>query len=147
MPQSSLNAAVECDHQFEAVVSRIVDAFVGDAIAFLVAVGDVELDLFLLEEGLQVGVDHRNGCGAVHVVVSVDQHFLTLVNGANHSFYRLVHVLHEEGIVELGEGRTEESFSLLVVGNSALDKQSGKVLVDIEHLDNLGNLLVVNRFM
>ena len=62
-------------------------------------------------------------------------------------FHGLVHVLHEEGIVELGEGRTEESFGLFVVGNSALDKQSGKVLVDIEHLDNLGNLLVVNRFM
>ena len=142
-----LDAAVEGDDKLEAVVSRIVDTFVGDAVAFLVAVGDIELDFLLFEEALQVSVNHRHGCRAVHVVVAVDQHLLAIVDGADDPFHGFVHVLHEEGIVELGEGRTEECFGLLVVCNSALDKQSGKVLIDIEHLDNFGNLLFVNRLV
>ena len=47
-----LDAAVEGDDKLEAVVSRIVDTFVGDAVAFLVAVGDIELDFLLFEEAL-----------------------------------------------------------------------------------------------
>ena len=142
-----LDAAVEGDDEFEAVVGRIVDAFDGDAIAFLVAVGDVELDLLLLEERLEVGVDHRHGSGAVHIIVAIDQDFLAVVDGLKHAFDGLVHVLHEEGVVELRERGAEERFGFFVVGNSALDKQSGKVLIDIEHLDNLFNLLFVNRLV
>ena len=118
-----------------------------DAVAFLIAVRDIELNLLFLEERLEVGVDQSHGCGAVHVIVAVNQHFLALVDGAEHALDGFVHVGHQEGIVELVEGGTEESFGLVKGGDSALDKQRGKVLVNTESLDNFFNLLFVNRFV
>ena len=142
-----LDAAVEGDDQLEAIFGGIVDAFEGDAVAFLIAVGDVKLDFLLLEERLEIGVDHRYGRGAVNIVIAVNQQLFIVVDGLQHAVDSLVHVLHEERIMQLGERGTEESLGFLVVGDSALDKQSGKVLVYIEHLDNFGNLLFVNRLV
>ena len=98
-----LDATVQGNDQLETIFGCIVNAFEGNAVSFFVAVGDVELDFFLLEEGFQIGVNYGHGCGTINVIIAINQKFLTILDGLQHSIDRFVHVLHQERIVQLRE--------------------------------------------
>ena len=140
-----LDAAVERDDELEAAVRGPVDALVGHAVALVVAVGNVEIHL--VGETLDEGIDQRDGGRAVHVIVAVDQDLLAGGDGAVQPLHRLVHVLHQEGIVEGVQRRAEEGARLLESLDAALDKQLGQHLVDADfrgeplHLRGVGRLL------
>ena len=117
------DAAVEGYHQLHTGLARVVDALVADAVAFAFAVGDVEV--YVAVELLKVGVHQRHCRRAVDVVVAVDHDALFLLYGLVDALYRLRHALHEEGVVNLVEPRTEEPAGLLERRNAPFYQQGG----------------------
>ena len=140
-----LDAAVQGDDEPETAVGGPVDALVGHAVALVVAVGDVEVDL--VGEALDERVDERDGRRAVHVVVAVDEDLLAGSDGAVQPLHGHVHVLHQERIVQRIQARAEEGARLLEGLDAALDKQFGQHLVDADlrgkplDLGGIGRLL------
>ncbi|CDB09379.1 unknown [Bacteroides sp. CAG:633] len=102
----SLDAAVEHDDEFDARLHGVVHSFVGHPVAFVVAVGDVIVDVRV--ELLNKLVDQCHGCGTVYVVVSVNQYPFFLSHCLVQARYGHVHVLHQEGVVEFGQLWAEE---------------------------------------
>ena len=78
-----------------------------DAIPLLVAVGDVGVDVGII---LRKELIHEcHGGTSVHVVVAIDEDSLLVGKGAIQPIHSALHIVHEEGIVEVGELRTEEA--------------------------------------
>ena len=64
-----------------------------------------------------------HGRRAVDVVVAIDHNFLFRPHGAVQAVDGLVHVLHQEGVVEVTERRMEELLGLGYGRDAALNKQ------------------------
>ncbi len=106
-----LDTAVEGDDEPHALAGCEVDALDRNTVAFGVAVGDVESQVLVPELAEEL-VDQRHGRAAVDVVVAVNHDFLIVRDGPFDPFDRLVHVLHQERVVEVGEGGLKELFRL-----------------------------------
>ena len=107
------DAAVECDDEVYSVLFGIVHAKFRDAVPFRITVGYVEEQLFhphLAKEN----VNQSHGSGSVHVVIAVDHDFLTARHGFVHPAYRLLHILHQERVVQVRQLRTEEPRNFVV---------------------------------
>ena len=125
-----LDAAVERDDEPESPLGGPVDALVGHAVAFVVAVGDVEVHL--VGETLDEGIHQCDGRRAVHVVVAVHEDLLTGDDRLVQALHGLVHVLHQEGIVEGLQRGAEEGAGLLEGLHAALHQKLGEHLVDAD---------------
>ena len=124
------DAAVEGDDQGVAVLPGPVDALVGDAVALVVAVGDVVFDV-----GVEIayeGVHQGYSRGTVHVVVSVYHDPFLLGDSLLEPVYSPVHIFHQEGVVELGEVGLEELAGPVGGGDAALYQEVGENLVDAQ---------------
>ena len=117
---NGLDTAVQGDDQADAVISGPVQGFVGQAVAFVVAVRNVELYLGgeLLDKGVYLG--HRRG--AVYVIVSVNQDFLPADDGLVQALHGFVHIRHQEGIVQVFQAGTEETTGLFEGVDATLDQ-------------------------
>ena len=119
-----LDPAVQRDNQADPVVRGPVQRLVRQAVAFVVAIRNVKL--YFGRELFDKGIDLCYSRGAVYVIVSVHQDFFTGSDGRVQAFHRLVHVCHEEGVMEVLQAGTEEGTGLLKGGHAALDKQRGQ---------------------
>ena len=115
-----LYAAVQSYDKRVSVLVAPVDAFIGYAVALVVAVGDIVFDIGVEIAYKRVHQSHRRS--AVHIIVSVDEHFLLIGNGFFESFHSFVHVLHQKRVMELGQVRLEELPGSFRCGYIALDK-------------------------
>ena len=118
---NGLDAAVQGDKEVDAVVRGPVQAFVRDAVALVIAVGNVVFHP--LGEAADEGIDQGDGRRSVHVVIAVNQDFLAFGDGLVEPFHGLVHVLHQEWVVEVVEAGPEEAAGLLESFHTALDQQ------------------------
>ena len=116
-----LDAAVEDDDKLHALLGGQVDGGFGDAVALIVARGDVVVYLGVVV--LQVAVHERHGRRAVHVVVSVDHDSFFGPHRSVEPVYSLVHVGHEEGVVEVAQRRMEKFLSFGNRTNASLHQQ------------------------
>ena len=124
-----LDAAVEGNQQVDVVVAAVLDALFGDAVAFGVAVGDVEFDVFVgvrAADFAEEGVEQGDGRGAVHVVVAIDHDSFVMDDGFGESFHGDVHVFHQERVVQFFNIGFEEVARVLHGGDAALSQQSGE---------------------
>ena len=138
-----LDAAVQGDDEVDAVVGGPVQGLVREAVAFVVAVRDIEGKLLgkVLEEGVHLG----DGGGAVHVIVSIYQDFLGIHDGLMQTLHGLVHVFHEEGIVQVFQGRAEEFAGVLKGFHAALDQEAGQDTVYTELCCQPGGFFLAGR--
>ena len=140
-----LDAAVKGDDQPEAAVACPVDAFVGKAVTFVVAVRDIEIHLRGIS--LQERIYEGYSCGSVHIIVPVHQDLLFGCYGFPHPVHRNVHILHQEWVVEVLEAGAEERACLLEGLDASFDEQFDKYAVDAQfggkssHLLRIGLLL------
>ena len=139
-----LDAAVERDDQAETAVGRPVDALVGHAVALVVAVGNVEIDL--VGETRDEGIDQRDGRRAVHVIIAIDQDLLPGGDRAVQALHGLVHVLHQEGVVQGVQRGAEEGAGLLEGLDAPLDEEFGQHPVDADLRREPLDLRGVGRF-
>jgi hypothetical protein len=126
------DAAVEGDDERKPVVGRKVDALGAHAIALAIAVGNVEVQV---AQVFQEAIDQGHGRGAVHIIVAIDEHLLAIAKGAHQAVNGLVHVLHQEGVVEVVERWAEEIPCRLKVCDAARHQHAGHILA---HLQLLG---------
>ena len=96
------DTAVQGDDKTHALAGCQVDTLDRDTVTFGIAVGDVEHQVFMPDLAQEL-VHQCNGRTAVHVVVAVNHDFLIVTNGPLDPLDRLVHVLHQERVVEVGE--------------------------------------------
>ena len=116
-----LDAAVEGDDEGEAHLRRPVDALGRHAVSFIVPVRNVEVNVN--RNLAQEGIDQRNGRSAVNIIVSVDEYLLSGGNRLRDAFHGLVHVLHQERVVQEFQARPEEETGLLECPYAPVDKQ------------------------
>ena len=138
-----LDAAVQRNNQVHAIVGRPVQGLVREAVAFVVAVRDIERELLgeILEEGIQLG----HSRGAVYVVVAVNQDLLLAHDGLVQTLYGLVHILHQERIVQVFQLRAEETAGFFKVVYATLDQKVGQNPVNAEFCSQFASLLCVGR--
>ncbi len=126
------NAAVHSDDECGAVLAGILNAFDRNAVALAVSVGNVVVEMRV--QFFQKAVHQRNGAGAVHVVVAVEQDFFTFFNGLPEPLYRRIHILHKKRIVQVFERRPEKSLGLLEAVNAPLYQQATQHRVNAQRL-------------
>ena len=105
-----LDAAVEHDNQSYACRLGEIHTFSADAVALLIAVGDVEIDVGC--ELLQESVDERHGRTTVDVVVAVHQYAFLASERPVQAVHGHPHVAKQEGVEQLAQLWAEETPSL-----------------------------------
>ena len=123
------DTTVKGDQQVHIVVAAIFHALVGDAIALRIAVGNI-----VFHQIFGIGTDNlakervkkRHGGGSINIIIAVNQNFLVVDNSVGQAFHGLVHILHQEGVMEFADVGVEELFSRLRRINASLDKQCGQ---------------------
>ena len=130
-----LDAAVQHDDQLHARLRSIIHSFHRHAVALVVAVRNVIVDVgvILLDEL----VDQCHGRSAVHVIVAIDQYSFFPAHSPVQAFHGRIHVLHQERIVQLGKLGTEELPRGLDRGDATLHQQPGQYRADAQRLRQL----------
>ena len=95
-----LDAAVQHDEQFGTALVYVVDAAPAEAVAVFVAVGNEKIHIGAAKG--QERIHDRHGCGAVHVVVTVNENLFLMVDGLPNAVHGQVHVFHQERVVQVG---------------------------------------------
>ena len=141
----SLDAAVESDDQPETAVTRPVYSLVRQAVTLIVTVRNVEIHLLGISP--EEGIHQRHGCGAVHVIIPVNQNLFLGGDGLTNPLDRRVHVLHQERVMEIVKAGAEERAGLLEGLNSPFDKQFGQDTVNAQLGGKPSHLLRISRFL
>jgi hypothetical protein len=118
------DATIDGDDELRALVGELGDGFGVEAVAFLDAVGDVELDR-AAQEGDGVP-ENGSGGDAVNVVVAVDDDSLAIADGLGDALGGLAKVGDGEGIVQMPERRAEEGGAVTGVGDASVEQDLGK---------------------
>ena len=118
-----LDAAVEGYHQLHPRLVGVVDALVRNAVTLAFAVRHVEV--YVSVQLLQVAVKQRHGRRSVDIVVAINHDSLLFAYRLVDAVHRLSHALHQEGVVDLVESRTEEFACLLKRRHTPLHEQCG----------------------
>ena len=92
-------------------------------------------------------MEKSHGRGSVHIVVSIDQNFLSADDCPVKPFDRLVHILHQERVVEIVQTRPEEGTGLLEGLHSPLHEKVGKHPVDAHLCAETLDLLRISGFL
>ncbi len=106
------DAAVEGDDERHPLAGGVIDSLDGDTVPFGVAVRYVKEQVAVADVPQEL-VDQRHGRRSVHVVVAVDHDLLLVADGCLDTLHGAVHVLHQEGVVEVRELRIEKRMCLL----------------------------------
>ena len=128
-----LDATVEHYNQFDTGLLGIFYSLSADAITLFLAVGDVVVDIGI--ELLQEFIDQCYRRTPVDVVVAIYHDALFAPHGVVQTVYRDVHVIHQEGVYQLVEHRTEEAFCRTFRLGATLYEQTGQ---DRTHPNLLG---------
>ena len=134
-----LDATVEGDDQLDIRLAGVVDTLLRDAVALAFAVRDVEINVWV--QFLKVGINQRYGRRAVDVVVAIDHDAFLSPNGFVDAGDGLFHALHEEGVVNLIQSRSEKTSCLLKRGDAPLYEQSSDVFVNAQRCRKFLNSL------
>ena len=122
-----LDAAVQYDDEFHPRFVGIVHTLARDAVAFLVAVRDVEVDVGVeLPQKLEY---QCHGGTAVHIIVSVDENAFLASHSVVEPFNGGLHVVHEEGVVQVGELGAEKTLHPGLVRDAAVQQQAAQCRV------------------
>ena len=103
---NGLDAAIQCDYELYVIGRGPVEPLPGHAVTLVIAVRDIEI-----HQRSQLpyeGIDQCHGCGTVHIVVSIDQYLLFPGDCFFESGDRLVHILHEERVMQRRKAWTEK---------------------------------------
>ena len=138
-----LDAAIQSDDQSETAVAGPVYSLERKAIALVITVGNIEVDFLGISPQERIYERHRRR--AVDIVVAVNQYLFLGGDGLADSFHRSIHILHQEGIVEIVKAGTEEGTRLLEGFYTPLDKQFGQDTVNAEFGGKPSHLLRIGR--
>ena len=130
-----LDAAVQHDDELYARLHGVVHSFVRHPVAFVVAVGDVIVDVRI--ELLNKLVNQCHSRGAVHIIISVNQNTFFLSHSLVQACHGHVHVLHQERVVQVGQLRAEKLTCGGSRGNPALYEQPAEYRADTQLLRQL----------
>ena len=139
---NSLDAAVEDDDELHAGLLGVVDAFLAHAVAFVVAVGNVIVDIGV--KLLQELIDQCHSRATVNIVVAINEHSLLTSHGIVEPVHGHVHVLHQERVDEVGKLRAEKPLGGTFRSDASLDEQSRKSRA---HAEFLAQLKCLARFL
>ena len=124
------DAGVHADDQPDSVGGGALDHLVAHAVAFQQPVWHVEVAA--AAQQLHRRLQNDGGQRAVHVVVAVDQHGLTLGDGTLQPLDGLGHAQHFHGRVQLIERRMKKAATLGHRSNTARDQQGSDDLGQIQ---------------
>ena len=94
-----LDTTVKGNHQRGALLMSPAHAGLRDTVSLLVPVRYVVFELIMVP--VQKAIDQRDCRSAVHVVIAIDKYLFLPGDGLSKACDRLIHVLHQEGVVQL----------------------------------------------
>ena len=112
-----LDTAIEDNDQFNTSLLSIVYSFLTYAISLFITVGDIVFNVRI--EPLQEFVHQRNSCASIYIVVAVHHDTLFASHCVIQTIHGHVHILHQEGINEVVELRTEVTLCRRLCGNAS----------------------------
>ena len=127
---SRLDAAVENYNQTDSRFTGIVHTFAGNSVTVFISVGYVIVDIAI--ELLQEAIDKGNCCASVNVVVAVNKDAFLASKRFVEAVHSLLHILKEEGIVQISQLWTEELSSVLYCVYAASYKHTSKYRADLQ---------------
>ena len=141
----SLDAAVKCNKKGISTFMSPVNSLVGNAVPLIIPHRYVVLQI--LGKGTQECIYKRNCRCAVHIVVSVNQNFLVVLNSFVHTLYRLLHILHQERVMQHLEVWPEECPRLLVCCNAPLHQKVRQHRICSQFLSQTAHSSRVSRLL
>ncbi len=109
--------AIDSDDKTDLFGSQAFNCFPVETVTLRNTVRYVVADVFVdLTDKMEKDDD---GSDAVSVIITVDNHFFLSTDGAAESVDRFLHILHQERIVEIAEGRGEKASGIVEVDNIA----------------------------
>ena len=123
-----LDPAVQGDYQAEPVVGGPVYSLVRHPVSFIIPVWHIKIHI--AGESLQKRIDKRHSRGPIDIIIPIDQYLLSRPDGRLHPFHGLVHILHQERVVEIVETRPEKRPRFLKGPDASLHKQLRQDRVD-----------------
>ena len=115
------NTTIQSNGQRYTLAGREVNTLDRDAVTVIITVGDVENKVLVtyLPEEL---INQRNRCGTVHVVVAIHHDHLIVCDGALDTLHCAIHILHQEGIMQICKLRVKEPIGLFYGVYASLHK-------------------------
>ena len=107
---NGFHAAVEHDDQAYSGLLGIVHSRERYTVSVVISVGDIVVDV--RGELLQETVYQGYGRSAIYVVVAIHEYALLASQGLVDALYRCIHAIHQEGVVQVEQARTEEFLRL-----------------------------------
>ena len=99
------DATVQGDDEAHVLLSGVVDALERDAVAFGIPIRDVEGDV--TGEAQQEGIDQGHSRGTIHIIIAIDHDALVVPQRPFDPLDGYLHVRHQEGVMQLFQGRPE----------------------------------------
>ncbi len=103
---NGLDAAVKHNNQLYACLIGVIHTLLRHSVTLVVAVRNVVVKVVIIP--FKEVIDQRYGCGAVNVIITVNQNALATLYGAVDTCYRLVHVIHEPRVKQFVQLRVEK---------------------------------------
>ena len=103
----SLYAAVKYYDELHLIFDGIINAFSRDAVSLFVAGGYIIFYVAVII--LQIFIYQGYGCGAVDIIVAIHHYALLGAHSFVQAFHGLVHVRHQERVMQVGNGRRQKS--------------------------------------
>ena len=114
----SFDAAIQYDNQSYTGFCGIVYPFGRYPVTFVVAVGDVIVNVRI--ELLNKLVDQCHCCSAVYIIITINQNTLFLSHCLIKALHGHIHVFHQEWVVQVGQLRAEKLLGILCLRYSPL---------------------------
>ena len=139
------DSAVQGNDKVYVIVRCPVKGFIGEAVALVVSVRDIERNL--LGESFDEGIDLRHSGGAVYIIVPVNKNLFPFRDCLMEPFHGLVHVFHQEWVVKVFQAGTEETAGILKGLYAALDQEFRKDSVDAQLRGKLRHFFRCRRIL
>ena len=117
------NAAVNGDNQSDTLFSQPVNTDIGYAVSFGESVGNVEINVGT--DAQEVEIEHGCRTCAVNIIIAVNGYLFVVLKGPHGALHSAIHVIHQEGVVQIGQAWPEELTRPLESSNATGDQDSG----------------------
>src|SRR5690606_41762584 len=102
----ALDTAVQRTSQRESIVSSVFYCLCRNAKPHCIAIRNTEFDAGV--KGTKKTIDDGYCRGSIYIIIAIDQNLFIVANGLFDTCYSLVHILHQEWIVQILQARSEK---------------------------------------
>src|SRR5690606_20686996 len=123
-----LDAAIQCDNQRKPIFRSVVNPLSGNTISFGISIGQIKLQarVELPEKTIDNGYSGRS----IHIIITINKYLFLIAYSVFNTCNSLVHVFHQERIMQQRQIRTEKTAGVFKAIDSSIYQQLGQYPVN-----------------